>query len=126
MELLSSLQKIKKLQISNKLFCIYFFQNIHRLKMHNNNFFLTIKNKKSHQIFLSDNYWVGIFFVLTGDVVNMQFTRRLVSSYLLNWFRGKQSSIFMVISLDSRFDKRFVQHKWFPKGFYQCNLSASK
>ena len=58
--------------------------------MHNNIFFLSkIKTRQNNNK------------ATTGDVVNMQFTRGLVSSYLLNWLKGKQSSKCMVISLDS-------------------------
>ena len=72
------------------------FQKTKQNKQTNKTIATTTKNK-THQIFILDNYLI----VLTGDVANMQFTRGLVSSYLLKWLKGKQSSSCMVISLDS-------------------------
>ena len=59
------------------------------------------RKKKNHQIFILDNYLMSYLFCFDWDVANMQFTRELVGSYLLNCLKGKQSSSCMVISLDS-------------------------
>ena len=81
--------------------CIITFPSFQKAKQNKTNKQNNNNNKnKTNQLFLLDNYLMGYLFSFDWDVVNMQFTTGLVSSYLLNSLKGKQSSSCMVISLD--------------------------
>ena len=80
--------------------CIITFPSFQKAKQNKTNKQNNNNKNKTNQLFLLDNYLMGYLFSFDWDVVNMQFTRGLASSYLLNWLKGKQSSSCMVISLN--------------------------